>query len=490
MLDLAKETRSRNIESVKHNIKWIASSLLSEISKETLKEDISSHLYYYKNCSGHKIYELSSAALEFIEEGKTIAAANLIRAVQEAAAALHYLASAMLESLNIESTINIWTRLNELMAKEFNPSSQTPKINNNTENLKKIITEAGLEKEHNFLSEIVHPNSLGTTIFYSSINNETSLVHLGGHKNFIEEEMYDTQQTIRDICILSLKEALACFRASFMYIQNFREELDKYSSHNQDICLLPWLESNFFPFETNLLSLSRKKSSLEAIQQLIELSKITLVKQLNIEIFRAREPAQLLYYKSVMVHRSLELSVSALKKIEEDKIIVAMCLIRGTMETASALKYIKKKMDTSLQEKNISILSRALKKAGNGVKNSLEFLSNTELPKSQHVNDFLKEQNEEFRRDYNSLSDFIHPTLIGTTGLYTCLKHGNSSLLLSCSNCKQFDDNRSVLWSFSKDLCIRALGNSLFCFVKEEENIHQHLVRLAEKHSQGFINQE
>lgn len=161
MFDPAQETRFRSIKSIRHNIEWIASNLLLEINKETLKEDISSHFYYYKSCSARKIYELSLAAIEFIELGKTISAANCVRAVQETTAVLHYLVSAMFESLNADNTNNIWTCLNEMMVKEFKPSSQITKTNNNTENLKKIIKEAGLEQEHNFFSEIVHPNCYG-----------------------------------------------------------------------------------------------------------------------------------------------------------------------------------------------------------------------------------------------------------------------------------------------------------------------------------------
>lgn len=483
MLDSAKEIRSLSIESVKHNIEWIASNLILEIRKETLKEDISSHLYYYKSCSAHKMYELSLAAIEFIEVGKLSAAANLIRATQETAAALHYVASTMFESLNIGNTTSIWACLEKLAVRAeefrgFTPNSKTPEFNNSVEILKEILEEADLEEAHKLLSEVVHPNALGTTVFYTCIDNKTSLAHLG-YKNFIKEE-HDHQNGLRDICIISLKEALACFRASFINIQNYRGELDKHPPHNQKVPLSPWVEPNLFPFENNILSLSQEKPFLEFIRRFIKYLNATLVKELNLEIFKSGIPSRLLHYKSVMTHRIHELSVLALEKIEENKIIVAMCLIRTTMETASALKYIRKKMDNSLKEKDISILNKALNRAAYGVKNSLESFSNTEFLKSQHVNDFLRTQNKKFRMDHSFLCEFIHPTPIGITRFYTCLKHSNSSHLLNCSNCKQSNDNRSILRSWSKSLCIKALGNSLACFIEEEKIVHQNMMRLVE----------
>jgi hypothetical protein len=150
------------------------------------------------------------------------------------------------------------------------------------------------------------------------------------------------------------------------------------------------------------------------------------------------------------------------------------------METASALKYIQKKMDNSLREKDINILDGTLKKAAYGLKNPLESFSNNELLKSQHVNVFLKKQDEKFRMDYHFLCEFIHPAPIGITGFYTCLKHSNSSLLLNCSYCKQSTKNKDILRSRSKSLCIRALGDSLACFMEEEKIIQQNMMRLVE----------
>jgi hypothetical protein len=141
MLDSAKEIRSLSIE-------WITSNLILEISKESLKEDISSHLYYYKSCSAHKMYELSLAAIAFVEVGKTIAAANLIRAAQETAAALHYVAWTMFESLNIENTTSIRTFLEKLAVRAeafrgFTPNSKASEANDGVEILKQMLQRGG-----------------------------------------------------------------------------------------------------------------------------------------------------------------------------------------------------------------------------------------------------------------------------------------------------------------------------------------------------------
>ena len=140
---------------------------------------------------------------------------------------------------------------------------------------------------------------------------------------------------------------------------------------------------------------------------------------------RSQLPFYALYCRETWMWRVVELGRDAFDCFKKEDFVSAMVLTRAAMETTAALWTLRGKLDKTLKlgRVNLSQLGTYLAqlRVGQGTG-----IAQPDDPKAVHVNDFIRAVEEDcdgFGRQYDRLSEFVHPNWSGTTGLYSRFDH-------------------------------------------------------------------
>jgi hypothetical protein len=210
------------------------------------------------------MHELSLIAIDGIENNKIIVSINTTRAAMENTAVLNYISNMMHKSLE-ENNVNY---IQEALKKwVYLPASCTH------DDLKEVLATQHPDfiKNYDFLSEFVHPNSLGVTVFYSNINQMSPLIKMG--YNELNEQAIGFKNVARDICSIALKETLEDFILDFGNIGNYINDLNALS---QEITKKPLKEDleKFCTSTFNVMLMDSQQKE-DTINLILSLNKIT-----------------------------------------------------------------------------------------------------------------------------------------------------------------------------------------------------------------------
>lgn len=121
--------------------------------------------------------------------------------------------------------------------------------------------------------------------------------------------------------------------------------------------------------------------------------------------------------REALAWRMAELSRASLESYENEKIVTAVLLTRGVVETSAALWYLRDKIDSTLEGGVLGDVDDYLMKLLMGSKVYIDI-----LPESINVLTFVKNMDKDFKgfqHEYNVLSEYAHPNWAGTTHIYS-----------------------------------------------------------------------
>jgi hypothetical protein len=127
-------------------------------------------------------------------------------------------------------------------------------------------------------------------------------------------------------------------------------------------------------------------------------------------------PFKALSFRESLIYRMAELGRSAFDSFANNKLVSAILLTRGAVETSAALWYLCAKVEAAVQSGTVGDIDDYMMRLTVGGR------TDPDMPRAIRVSAFLKcvdKDIEGFSHQYGQLCEFAHPNWAGTTLLYS-----------------------------------------------------------------------
>jgi hypothetical protein len=127
-------------------------------------------------------------------------------------------------------------------------------------------------------------------------------------------------------------------------------------------------------------------------------------------------PFKSLSFRESLIYRMVELGRSAFEDFANNKLVSAILLTRGAVETSAALWYLCAKVEAAVQTGAVGDIDEYLMRLSVGSR------TDPDMRRAIKVSAFLKcvdKDIEGFSHGYGQLCEFAHPNWAGTTLLYS-----------------------------------------------------------------------
>ncbi|MBK5265447.1 MAG: hypothetical protein JJE34_09500 [Alphaproteobacteria bacterium] len=139
-------------------------------------------------------------------------------------------------------------------------------------------------------------------------------------------------------------------------------------------------------------------------------------------------PFKALSYREALIHRFSDLSTHALQAIEVRKPVSSATLTRGCMETMARLFELKGRIERFICDTDLESIDDFLMNRLFGSR------SNPSMPSATNILNCIDKIDQTiplFRKNYDTLSEFVHPNYSGTFGTFAKIDRVNLKVKFS-----------------------------------------------------------